>query len=263
MHSRVRVLSAVILIWGGASDAGAGTVTYTGAQLQTVPGVTFPNDSVTVNGSSLAFASRTAGFPKLVTVPVAPAGALSFGSVVTITATLTRLGCDQYAPDVCSTVGDGDFDPHLLLGDGKVLVGAVVSDPNGTLSTVSLEDAGALAANRLGGPFFTATQPFPAIGGSFSVTGSFTLNAGSTPLFGSLLGNSATNLPDRSLDPSLALFFALVRDNDTGERYQLDSISITTPLAAVPLPGALALLAGALGPLALGLRRLRTSSMAV
>jgi hypothetical protein len=74
--------------------------------------------------------------------------------------------------------GSEDFDPHLLLGDGSNLFGAVVADNNGgEFLGTTLDESGSIGDNRELSSIFTGAG-FPPIGDSFDVTLDFTLQPG-------------------------------------------------------------------------------------
>lgn len=230
-----------------ATESFGGTLTYSGTDLYTDPSVSFPNGIPTLIASSILLASNSPNnFPKLIVVPVAAAGTLTTGAVISITVNMTRRDC--VAP--CS--GDeSDSDPQLVVGDGTTLLGAGL-DESGLVAAERFTDAGTYGINRT----FTAVDgpgTAPADGDPFTVLLTYTLGSASTLISASAFGVTVSNASLGVLDPTKALYFSLIRDNDAGERYQIDSLSITTPV--VPIPATAWLFGSALGILGIAHRR--------
>lgn len=103
--------------------------TYTGAQLLTAPGVSFPTRTPMVVGSALEFGTGAANREVLIRLPLLSAGAISGSSSV--------LACYE----IVLAPLTADNDTNWLLGDGLVLVGGGVADNSGgTGNAVSWTD---------------------------------------------------------------------------------------------------------------------------
>jgi hypothetical protein len=93
--------------------------TFTGAELLTAPGVSFPTRTPMVVGSSLEFGTGVATREVLMRLPLAPAGAASGSTSV--------LACYE----ITLTPLTADNDTSWQLGDGAFLVGGGVADNSG------------------------------------------------------------------------------------------------------------------------------------
>jgi len=235
----LRSLVAFILLSLISAGGQATTVTYSGLDLYGNPNVSFPNGTPTLIGSSLLLGPSSSGtFPKLIVVPIVAAGALSSGGEIIITANMTRVAC----AGACAG-GPADFDPAMYVGDGARLVG-FNTDDSGIFELSWASDSGDQLTSRtttsLGGP-----SAMPSIGSTFTAILQLTLRPGNTLVSASPFGVTESGTSGVALDPAQALYFTLTRDNDAGERYQIDSLSITTPV--VPVPAAVWLFGTALG----------------
>ena len=215
-----------------ASSIEAGTISFTGAELFSNPNISFPTTSPTLNGSSIVFGSGGSSHGKLLVLPLLPSG--TGDSSVLVSLNLTRLACSG------SCNGDsGDHDPLVALGDGSILIGAQFADDGSVFADV-LTDQGS-AGNRTDHDSF-APFSMPAIGQAFDVEVSFVLTTTTT-----LNANSNSFVvPASALDTSEAIAFAFMRNNDSGEQYQINTLSISSP-ELVPAPAALWLFGSALG----------------
>jgi hypothetical protein len=220
---------AFSLAW---SHAEATTMTWTGIDLLSDPSVSFPTTAPSTNGTSIIFGPGAEAHEKLFVVPLFPSGTFSGADPVTISSSinLTRLGCSG----ICEG-GVVDFDPHIVLGDGSNLVGIATADNSGgeDLGT-TLVDSGDVGSARTFELVF-AGAGYPAIGESFDVLVDFTLALGQTTVDTSFLSVSGIFMnTSRALDSSEAVSFVFMRDNDTGEQYQVNSLVIDL---CIPFPG--------------------------
>lgn len=146
---------------------------------------------------------------------------------MSITINLTRLPCSS------GCVGnENDFDPHVMIGDGSSLVGGLFADNgDGQGFAVEMDDGGNVGTNRNVSLLFGGAG-FPDIGGSFDVDLALTLGETSTTVDLSYLSGSGSFISSVVLDRTQDLSLLLVRDNDIGEQYQVNSVTITTPVLA-------------------------------
>ncbi len=206
-------------LWAfGSTGVEATTRTFTGADIFNDPTVSFPTTTPIVDGSSLVFGTGTTIHEKLFVLPLLPAGSLtgSTPETISISINLTRL--------------TNDWDPHLLLGDGSNLFGAVIADNGGgEFLGTTLVDSVNVGTRVVLSSVFTGAG-FPGIDNSFDITAEFTLQTGLSTVdvaFGT--GSGSFSVRSGALDPTSALDFVFMSDNDIGEQYQINSLTVTTP----------------------------------
>lgn len=232
--ARRRYVSTVLLtvmIASTSIPATAGVVTLTGADLYDDPSVTFPTTQPTLDGSSLIFGPSNTGLEELLVFSLGHVGE----GTVSVTANLTHLACTG------SCVGDEDFDPHFLIGDGNNYVGAVIADNvGGQFLGTTMTDSGTVGTNRTLDSVFTGAG-YPAIGETFDVYIDFLITSTLTTVNVSFLSGTGTfNSSSIVIDPLADLGFVFMRDNDAAEQYQINSLRIASP-SIVPEPGTFAL----------------------
>lgn len=206
----------------------------TGAQLYALQPITsFPTVGVTVSGSSLIFDPTSADYQKMFVLALSVAGSYS------VSMNLTRLSSDH--------------DPSLVIGNGTSMVGVAAFDQGGR--SMIFDDGGSVGLNRQATTLFNGyAQPYPSIGGDFTMTANFSLANFGTQVGLSVLGSSATFDTSVALLPTSQLYVALVGENDPGEQYQLNWISISSgsfpsvpgPVVGTGLPGIVFALSGIL-----------------
>jgi hypothetical protein len=194
-------------------SAQSGTLSFTGAELLTNTNVSFPTTTPSPNGDSIQFDLGAIPFEKLIVLPILPIG---IGETsVSISMNLTRLAC----------VGscDEDFidhDPIAALGDGLNLIGARFTD-DAEVFEESLSDEGA-SGNRT---IYTGFAPFtmPSVGQNYDIEVTFDL------LSNTILtaeGESHTSL-GTAINNSQEISFVFMRGNHAGEKYQVNTLTIS------------------------------------
>ena len=197
--------------------------TWTGAELLDEPRASFPTVTPTVNGTSIVLGSGN-GNDKLVQLALVPAGfcAPSVPScTISAQLNLTRLVDDS--------------DPFILLSDGSHVIGGVIVDNlNGGAGIYTGEDLGS-NWRPISGQDVLSDLGYPAIGESVVAHLLFDLRPTESLVTISFRGGTATRSL-AGLDRTQALSLLLARDNEGGERHQLNSLSVSVN----PTPSALA-----------------------
>lgn len=217
-------MKRILVVLLGCCLAGslhAGTISFTGAELFTKPDVSFPTTTPVVSGTSLQFGPGAAAHEKLLVLPILPSGTGPITVIVSMN--LTRLPC---VSDCAG--GDADHDPLVTLGDGSNLIGIQFSD-NGDAFADLLMDQGTTGNRTQHASIGPINQP--AIGESFDVEVEFVLDESYTGLHcrfrWSLCGyGEETTYP---LNNDQAINFVFMRNNDLGEQYQINTLSISGP----------------------------------
>ena len=198
------LLSAPVLGQSVLSDE-----TYTGAELLTAPGVSFPTRTPVLVGSSLEFGTGLVSREVLMRLPLAPAGAASGSTLV--------LACYE----IVLAPLTADNDTNWLLGDGLFLVGGGVADNSGgTGNAVAWNDPPVA-------PLEVATlytgAGFPALGTSHTAMINILSNDLMTTVesaFGTGAGSGNLTV---TVDRTQALELVLVVD-EAAEQYRVDSV---------------------------------------
>lgn len=263
---RAAMLALSVCTLAGPQVASAGTLTLTGADLLSMPTdvVAFPTVPPVVSGQSTLFGAGQP-FDKLLSVQVLKPGAIDGSGQYTIDIALdlTRLACDLSS--ACSDQ-QLDSDLHLLLSDGSMMLGAYLTD-NRYIDLLTLQDAGDRGANRQIRGRMLDGYTLEDIGKDHSWRMTFDFGPGSgvsvsTAYEGWTSGS--TFLGSSPLDLSKGLSVVLMRDNDDGERYQLNMVNLTADnLRPIPVPGTLPLMAAALCASLIGTGSRRTGRPAL
>jgi hypothetical protein len=226
----------------------------TGTDLLTSPSVSFPSTQPKQVGSSLVFEYGTAhGPPRMNLVRVDLADVLLTSLPATITATwqIRRLACAGFCAG-----GSTDWDPQFTISDGTSMVGFGLGDED-IVNAFSQTDLGATAYTPAV-HFLDHATPLQGIDDGLAVTMHFTVGVGGgVKARIDYLGESFSWLFSESLSlASLSLVFG--QDNDSGERYQVDGLSVE--IAAAPEPSTAWLLAPVLAMFLIGKRGMRAAS---
>lgn len=238
------------------NPARASVVSFTGAELAVLPGVSLHPTITSVSGSSLVFGPievAPSQFEKLVTLPLLSLGVWASvdDAVVTASLNLTRLACVQGFGSSC---GPTDHDAVIALGNGSTIVGTEIADnSNGSAFLDEFSDAGQHGVRTRHDIMFVGSG-FPEIGEPYDVTVTFLLSATSTTVSTTLLGGTA-RLTGLALGRPADLDFLFMRDNDPGERYQLNTLTISSDaltVATIPVPEPTSLTLLAIGLTVLG-----------
>lgn len=200
----------------------AATTTWLGSELVGV--ATFPSQQPEISGTSLLFRSSSTQFQKL--IDLALPEMLPLGTEIKIRIGMTRPEC----LNACAG-GQVDFDPHLGLSDGSRIVTMALTD-NGQFFDMELFDNGSVGSRYQA----IGLDPLvlPPIGESFETSVIFRVEANAT-IFDGALGGYTTHFSSSTVLNPAALHFVLVRDNDTGEQYQIDWLSIEVPDNEIPV----------------------------
>jgi hypothetical protein len=212
----------------------AASITLTGAELLSNPNISFPAGTPNVNGSSIVFQNGGQSFDKLMVIDLYSPGELSGNTPTSfsVSINMTRLAC---VPNPDCPADPYDWDPHIMLTDGTNLLGAVISNNNnGDALIAELDDLGDIGTNRTLTPLFT-NAGFPDIGSSIDIDVTFTLDDTSTGIDVSFLSGSGQFISNTVLDYTAPIKLVLLRDNDIGEEYQLNTLTLPT---VVPIPAA-------------------------
>jgi hypothetical protein len=233
--------------------AEATSISFSGSELVGAMGVSFPSTAPTISGSSIVFGPSSTSFGKLVAIVLSALGLGSLSAIpaeVTVLLNLTRLSCTG---DCATHIVD--WDPAFMLSDGSNMIGVQINDPAPGSSVFAEEhqDKG-VSGQRLVHNAIQNLDTYPDVGQSVDVRLHFSLTADASNVAIDVLGKSAAYQAVHVLQRPGLLEMVLMRDNDGGEQYQLNSLSISMP-ALVPEPSAIALLI--LGLTGIALRRNR------
>ena len=211
-------------------------VTVTGADFLVSPNVSFPGVLPSQNGDSLVFQGGGPG-TQLMRYRVNPDGNLPVNGDVTINVVwdLTRLACIGFCAG-----GAADWDPRLFLSDGSMMFGYSFGDNNGgqVLESSAADGGSFYFSEHLYGQQ-TGTG-YPDIGSNFILSLSFTLHDDGITAHLRYPNVDRTFTWTTPLARTTSLALVLAMDNDSGERYQLNSLQFPTP-ATAPEPATFAL----------------------
>lgn len=232
---RLWALSTVLVALTHQSPATAVPVTITGKELyalKDVGAVSFPTTQPYVEGQALLFDDGSLPFEKLLSLPL---GQFSGGSSSTVLVLLNLKvrPCDTSSGN-CLGGGAGDWDPVLLVGDGKHIVGIQLSN-DGQLFREVFTDIGT-TGSRDGHYEFVPHTHVPTLGESLDIGLTLTLTDSSTTVTGLYDGRSESVVSPLALDRTQQLSFIFMRDNDAGEQHQVNTITVDAPGFVFPAP---------------------------
>lgn len=213
---KIKMMIALAIL-GFSSGLYAVSVTYTGADLLSV--AEFPSATPTLLGTSLLFDTSEAQHLQLFSLPVDV-----LDGRVKIVLDLTRPACS----DGGCAGGAEDFDPNMALSDGNFMVGAIMADNfNGQALAANYSDQGYYAHRYGSFASLFENAGYPQIGDSVEVTLEFVLDSAGTQVDIAYLDGAGSYIaPPLAATGSYA--FVFMRDNDSGERYQINSVTIFT-----------------------------------
>ena len=242
MNALKTVFAALCL--AASSAASAAPLTLTGADLLGSAWVTFPTIQPTVSGDSLMF-GQNGSLAKLMVLNLSDAGVvLGYDQHLMVKVNLTRLPCTiQNAK--CAQSQSQDFDPRVLLGDGTYLLGGNIGDnDNGHGTAHEMFDSGTLGVPISSSALFT-NAGFPAIGSVVEAYFDFMIGGTLTTMGMAFNAGSGTYTFANSLSIGTDLSLVLLKDNEDGERYQVNFVTIDVR-SQVPEPATLVLVGAAL-----------------
>ena len=222
-----------------ANPGRADSITLTGADLLASPYVIFPTTQPVLSGDSISFGPGS-NADKLFVLSLEPL-LPSLTSTLSLNINLTRLPCSGS----CAWGEINDWDPGLFLSDGTNLFGFRLVD----------NITGWAAYDDLGYTTIFPGTTFPSFGDSVDVNATFTLLSDQTVLDVAFLSQSGSATTTRTFDAMTGLSLVLARDNDAGEQYQINSISLS--VAAVPEVSTYAMMLAGLGLVGAMARRRR------
>jgi hypothetical protein len=234
-----RVAFLVTWVWAcvictlSANSSHASAITLSGADLYSSSSVTFPTTQPTLDGNFLVFGPGGISLEKLLVLSLGDY--ISVTSNLSISINLTRLPCNGS----CAWGEVNDWDPGLLLSDGVQLFGFRLVDNTSGWNAIAYNDEGNHLSSDLGYTDFPGSS-FPSIGEFVEVSATFTLQDSQTLLDVSFLDQSGSATRAMAFDVNSGLSLVLARDNDRGEQYQINSITLASN--AVPEPSGLLLL---------------------
>ena len=235
------LVSGLLLLAIGAPSPAAGVTLFsgTGQGILNDPDIVFPTRPPALAGTSILFESGTVFGEQLFVLPLFAAGTFSAGSPavdISVSITVTRRTRTIDFPldnDFYLHVGDGSASVFFLAQDNIFFAG----DGEGTGNAGDATLAATTFANQSLERLFVDAG-YPPVGGSFTVTADFTLDASSSSVSGAFgTGSGSNTISLAALDRSQELSFIFGADNER-ERYQVDSLTITS---SVPEPSVLAL----------------------
>ncbi len=245
---RARLCAAITMAIGlvVSSLTGAAPLTLTGAELYANSAVTFPTIQPTLNGSSLVFGPG-GQFVKLMVVDLPAVGiVLGVEQPLTVTVNFTRLAAASGQP--------WDFDPYIFVGDGSYLLGASIADNiSGAGTAQEFADSGT-SGSYISSTVVFGDAGYPPIDGTVEVDFAFKFGgtvADMTMAFGA---GSGSHTFSRTLNVASGLDLILLKDNDGGEQYQVNFITLDAPSTA-PEPSTLSIALLGLAGLAATRRR--------
>ncbi len=210
------------------------------------PAVVFPSVVPIEVGSGLSFGGFQFSNAKLLDANIVPSVGLD-GPPFTISAEwgFTRLACT-----VQCIGGAQDSDPMFMLAVGSKLYGFMLADDGGgTVFATTSDDGGAYVSN-VRSQHLASGVGSNEVGNSALLAVSYTVGSDFVTAEGSINGVAFSQTWGGGANSFESLSLVFVADNDTGERYLLDSFQ-SVPAIPVPEPTAATLLALGLAIIAL------------
>lgn len=212
MGRRIR-LTGLLAICGAVALSGPAqgkSMSWTGAELVDSPHISFPTTTPTIDGDSIVFGTEAVDWAKLLTYRITPSAP---NIMVSVTMNLTRLS--------------GDWDPHFVLGDGERLIGVALVENAPGAAAINYADWGDRGYREFFLPEILTGSTFPAIGEDFEATFVFSLTDEQTSIYVTFFGNAAMWVgPALYRAMGNDLTFSMMRDNESGEQYKVNSMKV-------------------------------------
>jgi hypothetical protein len=182
--------------------------TFTGLDLLSAPGVSFPTRSPVANGTSIDFGPGVEEHEVLMRLPIAVANSIPPGSSATLAIEL----------DNTPVTVDNDF--GVMAGDGDIFGGALLGDNNGgVVNAITYFDTGPVATVNIFDLILQGTGAPPD-----SIT-HICMETGSSTVFAARGPESGSGGITPALDATQALGFSFI-GNDIDEEYRVNSVRI-------------------------------------
>ena len=222
IYRMVGVCMALMLVMRSAT--GDEIRTLTGEDLFNNPAVIFPTTAPSLDGKSLIFEPGVAEFEKLLVLPLVPGGKFNTSHLpMTLSAfmKLTHLEC------INECTGNPDSETWIGFSDGTNIIGALTADNSlGQGFAFTLTDDGAVGSNPVTNQLFD-NAGYPDVGESFAVLVRVIIQETGTTVELSYLGGSGRFSIGTKLDTRNDINLIMLRDNNIGQQYQLNSALVS------------------------------------